>query len=90
MNRATEEGRAGFETLVGQIMEHYDAAGMAVAVIDDKETLYQQFFGYRDVEEQVELNENTIMGGMLPSPNPLRLWPSCSWQKRASSIWMRR
>ena len=40
MNRATEEGRAGFETLVGQIMEHYDAAGMAVAVIDDKETLY--------------------------------------------------
>ena len=62
MNRATEEGRAGFETLVGQIMEHYDAAGMAVAVIDDKETLYQQFFGYRDVEEQVELNENTIMG----------------------------
>lgn len=62
MNKAREEDRAGFEQLVRDVMAHFDAAGVAVAVIDEKETLYQNFFGYRDAEEQLEIDENTIFG----------------------------
>ena len=61
-NMAQQEHRAGFEQLVRDVMQEYDAAGVAVAVVDQKETLYQNFFGFQDVEEQIPLNEDTIMG----------------------------
>lgn len=62
MNKAREADRAGFEQLVRDVMAHFDAAGMAVAVIDERETLYQNFFGYRDAEEQAGIDEDTIFG----------------------------
>ena len=51
------------EAYVQEIMEHYDAAGLALAVIDGSgKTLHQSFFGYRDAEKQLPIDENTIFG----------------------------
>lgn len=61
-NRAKEQERAHFERLVQDVMDHYQAAGMAVAVVDKEKTLYQNFFGWRDAEDQVPMDENTIFG----------------------------
>lgn len=52
-----------FEELVRQIKRQYQAAGIAVAVIDDEgKTVYENFFGYRDVEKKIPMDENTIFG----------------------------
>lgn len=52
-----------FEELVRQIKRQYQAAGIAVAVIDDEgKTAYENFFGYRDVEKKIPMDENTILG----------------------------
>ena len=51
------------ETYIEEIMEHYDAAGLALAVIDGSgKTLKQQFFGFRDAERQLPIDEDTIFG----------------------------
>lgn len=62
MIRAKEQEKAHFEQLVQDIMTHYQAAGIAVAVVDRENTLYQNFFGWRDVEQQLPMDENTIFG----------------------------
>lgn len=62
MIRAKEQEKAHFEQLVQDIMAHYQAAGIAVAVVDRENTLYQNFFGWRDVEQQLPMDENTIFG----------------------------
>lgn len=56
------EDKKRFEEYAEKIMGSYDAAGMAVAVFDDKETLYERFFGYRDADKKLPINEDTIFG----------------------------
>src|SRR5665647_411493 len=52
-----------FEQMVRDFMVAYQAVGTAVAVVNKKgETIYRQFFGYRDQEKQLPLDENTIFG----------------------------
>ena len=57
-----ENRRKEFEAFVEKIMESYDAAGMAVSVFDRESTLYENFFGYRDADRKLPLNEDTIFG----------------------------
>ncbi|MCE5197019.1 MAG: beta-lactamase family protein [Negativicutes bacterium] len=52
-----------FEQMVRDFMAAYQAVGTAVGVVSQKgETVYRQFFGYRDLEKQLPLDENTIFG----------------------------
>ena len=52
-----------FEQMVRDFMAAYQAVGTAVAVVNQKgETIYRKFFGYRDLEKQLPLDENTIFG----------------------------
>lgn len=52
-----------FEQMVRDFMAAYQAVGTAVAIVNKKgETIYRQFFGHRDLEKQLTLDENTIFG----------------------------
>lgn len=63
MNRINNTNKYLFEELVKQVKRQYNAAGIAVAVIDDEgNTAYENFFGYRDVENQIPMDEDTIFG----------------------------
>ena len=63
MNRMTKSNRVLLEQLIESVKNEYDACGIAVAVIDKKgETQYQNFFGYRDEEKKLVIDENTIFG----------------------------
>ncbi len=62
MSRMKHEYQAEFEQFVSAIMKQYGAAGMAVSVIDKENTLYQKFFGYRDDENKLAIDENTVFG----------------------------
>ncbi len=63
MNRMTKSNVALAEQLIESVQKEYDACGIAVAVINKKgETQYQKFFGYRDEEKKLPIDENTIFG----------------------------
>lgn len=63
MNRINKTNQALFEELVKQIRVQGEAAGIAVAIIDENgETQYEKYFGYRDVEKQLPMDENTLFG----------------------------
>ena len=63
MNRINDTNKYLFEELVKQVQRQYKAAGIAVAVIDDEgHTAYENYFGYRDVEQQIPIDEDTIFG----------------------------
>ena len=62
MNKGTMEGIRPLEQWIEKMMAHYEAAGLAVAVVDKNVTLYQKFFGFRDAENQTPIDENTIFG----------------------------
>ena len=63
MNRINNTNKYLFEELVKQIRLQSGAAGIAVAVIDDEgNTAYENFFGYRDVEQQIPIDADTIFG----------------------------
>lgn len=52
-----------FERLVSEIMEKQHAAGIAIAAVNaDGKLLYQNFFGWRDSEKKLPIDENTIFG----------------------------
>ncbi len=52
-----------FEKYVENIIKAEVAAGIAVAVINrEGDTLYQNFFGYRDIKNKLPINEDTIFG----------------------------
>lgn len=52
-----------FEKYVENIIKTEVAAGIAVAVINrEGKTLYQSFFGYRDIENKLPIDEDTIFG----------------------------
>ena len=63
MNRINNTNKYLFEELVKQIKLQSGAAGIAVAVIDDEgNTAYENFFGYRDAEQQIPIDEDTMFG----------------------------
>lgn len=63
MNRINQANRYLFEELVKQIRIQGEAAGIAVAVVDaDGNTQYEKYFGYRDTEKELPIDENTIFG----------------------------
>ena len=52
-----------FEELVKQVQVQGNAAGIAVAIVDEEgKTQYEQYFGYRDTEQKLPMDENTIFG----------------------------
>lgn len=52
-----------FETYVKELMAKREINGVAVAAVNPKgETLYEQFFGYRDEEEKLPITSDTIYG----------------------------
>lgn len=63
MNKITKSNQYLFETLTEQIRSHYNAAGIAVAIVDKNgETQYEKYFGCRDVKKQLPIDQDTIFG----------------------------
>ncbi|MDD6283004.1 MAG: serine hydrolase [Oribacterium sp.] len=63
MNHMTDASRDSMEKRIREIMEDTCARGLAAAVIDkDGNTLYQNFFGYKDAEEKSNIDEDTLFG----------------------------
>ena len=63
MNRMTEKGKKQLEALVAQVMEDCSARGVAVGIVNAKgEIQYEQYFGYRDEENKLPINRDTIFG----------------------------
>lgn len=63
MNKITKSNRYLFETLTEQIRRHYNAAGIAVAIVDKNGvTQYENYFGCRDAEKQLPIDQDTIFG----------------------------
>ena len=52
-----------FDELCAQIMEKNKAAGIAASFFDrDGNVIYENFYGYRNAEEKLPVDENTIFG----------------------------
>lgn len=51
-----------FENTVNQFVDTYKAQGLIVGIFDADERLYQETFGYRDVEHQKSIDGDTIFG----------------------------
>ena len=63
MNKITNASRFLFEELVSRIQERSNAVGIAVAIVDrNGNTQYEKFFGYRDQERKLPIDEDTIFG----------------------------
>ena len=63
MNKITNASRFLFEELVSRIQERSNAVGIAVAIVDrNGNTQYEKFFGYRDQEKKLPIDEDTIFG----------------------------
>lgn len=63
MNRINHANQYLFEELVKHIRMQSGAAGIAVAIVDSEgNTQYEKYFGYRDTEKKLPMDENTIFG----------------------------
>lgn len=63
MNRITAENAQKFETLVEGIMAGQGAAGVAVAIVDKVgHVQYERYFGYRDEEKKLPIDDQTVFG----------------------------
>lgn len=63
MRKIRDDRLALFEWLLEDMKREYDAAGIAVAMIDSRGTsLYEKYLGYRDEEQKLEMNQDTIFG----------------------------
>ena len=52
-----------FDELCASVMEKNQAAGIAAAFFDkDGNIIYENFYGYRDAEKKLPIDENTIFG----------------------------
>lgn len=61
--KAGAAGRRAAEDRIRRIIEDTGARGMAAAAVDrEGNTLYQEFFGFRDAERKLPIDENTIFG----------------------------
>ena len=55
-----EFGLDGFTQLVTGEMEDWQVPGLAIAIIKDGEVVFLEGFGYRDVEQKLEVTEQTM------------------------------
>ncbi|MBQ6834813.1 MAG: beta-lactamase family protein [Lachnospiraceae bacterium] len=63
MNRINNTNKYMFEELVKQVKRQYQAAGIAIAIVDgDGNTVYENYFGHRDVEKELPMDQDTIFG----------------------------
>ena len=62
MVKITQSGIKDFEAFVSDVMESYGAQGVAVSIFGKNEVYYEKFFGYRDSEKKLEIDEDTIFG----------------------------
>lgn len=63
MKKENAAGLARLEAYIQKIMEYYDAVGLALAVVEQEGApVYQRFFGLRDREKALPVNEDTIFG----------------------------
>ncbi|GLC80025.1 serine hydrolase domain-containing protein [Lacrimispora brassicae] len=63
MNRITEENKQKFEALVQDIMTVQGAEGVAIAMVDKAgQVQYEKYFGYRDQEQMLPIDGQTIFG----------------------------
>ena len=51
-----------YSAYVRQVMTHYKAAGIAVALMEKGQPAKELFFGYRDVEKSLPIDRDTIFG----------------------------
>lgn len=51
---------SGVEAELEAVLDSFDAAGFAVSVVDQNGLVYAKGFGYRDYENQVPVDENTL------------------------------
>lgn len=59
----TEDTKKELQTFITEIMEEYNARGIAVSVIDEKgNSICRQYYGERDAENHLEINEDTMFG----------------------------
>ena len=52
----------GLNDEIDSLLNEYHAAGLAVAIIEKGNTIYSRGFGYRDYEQKVPVDENTVFG----------------------------
>lgn len=52
----------GLETHIDSLIAEYHAVGLSVAVVEDGKTVYENGFGYRDFENQLAADANTLYG----------------------------
>ncbi|MEM9053143.1 MAG: serine hydrolase [Bacteroidota bacterium] len=50
------------DSKIDSLMKVYHTAGVAVAVVSDEEVLYSKGFGFRDMERQLPVTDETIFG----------------------------
>ncbi len=62
MQDRRKEDKTGFESCVQRIMQANDVPGIAVAIVSPDETLYENFFGVRDVQSGARADGDTIFG----------------------------
>ena len=55
-------GLSLFEAYVEKVMRAYDACGMAVAIVDQGQPVQELFYGFRDGEQKLPINQDTIFG----------------------------
>ena len=59
----TEQKQIELETYIEEILKGADARGAALGVVNaDGKVLYQKFFGWRDAERELPIDENTLFG----------------------------
>ncbi|MEA3422335.1 MAG: serine hydrolase domain-containing protein [Bacillota bacterium] len=51
-----------FETYLYDVIKTYDSKGMAIAIFDKDNTLYEKYIGYSNIEKKTPINEDTIFG----------------------------
>ena len=63
MNRMTQESREKLEKLVARVMQDGQARGIAVGIVNAAgEIQYENYFGYRDEQNKLLINRDTIFG----------------------------
>ena len=58
---AAAESLNGFDEFVRMVMEEFDIPGVAVAAIQDGEIVISKGWGYRNVEEQLPMTDETLL-----------------------------
>jgi CubicO group peptidase (beta-lactamase class C family) len=50
----------GLDTEIENLVKKYNAVGLSVAVVENNQIIYTKGFGYRDLDNKLPVNENTV------------------------------